>query len=96
MKLSSIDEGRLKKMNISQLNKDPAIERRLVQVERENDELRQKLHEILSVGKEIPHMVDYSIQGSQIMQQSIKLQTDLTVSQLKNNAHKFIKTAQHR
>lgn len=95
-KLSNIDEGRLKKMNISQLNRDPTLERRLIDVEKENDELRQKLREILSVGKEIPHMVDYSVQGSQIMQQSIKMQTDLTVSQLKNNATRFIHTAQHR
>lgn len=41
-------------------------------------------------------MVDYSVQGSQIMSQSINMQTDLTVSQLKNNANRFIKTAQNR
>ena len=83
-------------MNISQLNRDPTLERRLIDVERENDELRQKLQDILSVGKNIPHMVDYSVQGSQIMSQSINMQTDLTVSQLKNNANRFIKTAQNR
>lgn len=95
-KLLNIDEGRLKKMNLSIVNKDLNLERRLVDVEKENTELRQKLHDILSLGKEIPHMQDYSVQGSQILQQSIKLQTDLTVSQLKNNANRFIKTAQHR
>lgn len=41
-------------------------------------------------------MVDYSVQGSQIYSQSINMQTDLTVSQLKNNANRFIKTAQNR
>lgn len=96
MKLSKINENRLSKMNLSQIAKDPALEKRLIEVERQNDDLRQKLHDFLSVAKEIPQMRDYSIQGSQILQQSIKLQTDLTVSQLKNNANKFIKTAQHR
>ena len=83
-------------MNISQLGQNPSLEKRLVEVEHENDELRLKLQDLLSIGKNLPHMVDYSVQGSQVMSQSINMQTDLTVSQLRNNANRFIKTAQNR